>query len=126
MKQLIIGLCGEKQSGKTVFCTQIHNLASIDDKSTTLCSFSKPLKEILVKYFGLSNSQCFGDNTNKNTLTDWEWPICTGKEGYMNARQLMQYFGTDICRNYISEDVWVKIFLNRLAEIKSDIVLIDD
>ncbi len=69
-------------------------------------SFASPLKHVCMNMFGLTYDQCFG--TGKNTETDLLWenmpfvgterPAFYKPSGKLLAREVMQVFGTDVCR----------------------------
>ena len=70
-------------------------------------SFADPLKMIAMRLFGLTEEQCFGTDEDKNTPVNLKWedmPVgYYGTEselikGFMTAREFLQYFGTNICR----------------------------
>lgn len=94
-----------------------------------LYNFADSLKQALMVIFGIEYEQLFGTNEQKNSLTKLKWedmpgvytnPIYSEKEinyfennlklqckqpGYMTARQVMQYFGTEVCRK-MYDDCW--------------------
>lgn len=40
-----------------------------------------------------------------------------GKFIYIKIRTLMQYFGTDVCRNYICDYIWIRSTINKAVDI---------
>ena len=79
-------------------------------------SFADPLKrDICMNLLGLTYSQCYGSDVDKNTLTKIKWSNIPGynrssendiTEEYMTGREVMEVIGTDIFRT-IKEDIWV-------------------
>ena len=68
-------------------------------------NFADPLKRMCVGLFGLTHEQCYGTDEEKNSLTDILWDNVShdgqrgsDRNGYMTAREFMQFFGTNICR----------------------------
>jgi len=120
-----------------------------------LYSFADLLKVMCIKIFGLSYSQCYGTDEEKNTQTSYRWKdmpgIFTNKAIYeqlcnfsgkdyaqknvgvyrpknnakMTARELLQYVGTDIFRK-IKDDIWVEALLNKIETENSAYAIIDD
>ena len=98
-------------------------------------SFADPLKEILIGLFEVLPEQVYGTNDQKNTPTKVSWEDMPGvtksylkkvdKSGLMTARELMQYFGTEVMRK-IYEPVWTNSCLNRIKQDGSPIAVISD
>lgn len=92
-------------------------------------NFADPLKEYCITVFGLSWEQCYGDDDAKNSLTPYLWenmPIkVKNKKGQMTARELLQYWGTEIMRS-IDNDIWVKVTLRQIHAEAPAIALIGD
>ena len=57
---------------------------------------------------------------NENTLADSiKFCIENDRNLYITVRTLMQYFGTDICRTFIDEDIWVRSTMAKIANVAS-------
>jgi hypothetical protein len=88
-------------------------------------NFADSLKSIAINFFGLTYEQCYGSEQEKNTPS----PImnCLGYRQSENftAREFLQYFGTDVCRN-LKEDVWVDFCINRIKSEQSELALVGD
>lgn len=112
----IIAIAGRKQSGKSTSCDFIKSkLNSIDPNlSAKIYSFADPLKQdICMNILGLTYDQCYGSDDDKNTLTTLLWtdmpgynPSASSLKGYMTARQVMEFVGTNIFR-MMKDSVWV-------------------
>jgi hypothetical protein len=88
-----------------------------------LYSFADILKkEICIKLLGLTYNQCYGSDEDKNTMTDVLDPTLLKP---MNARDVMQYVGTDLFRK-MRPNVWVDATLNQIQEDKPKIAIITD
>lgn len=87
-------------------------------------SFADALKqEVCINLLGLTHEQCYGTDEQKNSLTHLRWenmPIPQGlykyqpalyNNGYMTAREVMQYVGSEIFRS-IYPNVWVNRTIN--------------
>ncbi len=89
---MLIGLVGKAGSGKTT----IANLL-IRKYGFERMAFADPLKEMLIKAGMCTRDECYGEKTKM-------------------SRWLMQKVGTEIFREQIDEDFWVKATLDRLSE----------
>ena len=84
------------------------------------------LKNICIEVFGLTNSQVYGADKDKNTLTHIKWSSVGGQtDELMTAREFLQYFGTDICRK-IDSDVWINSLLRKVKSDSPELALICD
>lgn len=113
----IIGFSGRKQSGKNT-CAEFLT-SYVQKKNPTLYTqsgsrliktyaFADPMKRVCMQYFGLSYEQCYGTNEEKNspTLVKWrDFPVtevAEGRGGYMTAREVLQFFGTEVIRKMLN------------------------
>jgi len=96
----VLAFAGKKQSGKN---TSINYISPKLTHYSDHVSFAGPLKTICGDLFELDNNQLYGTDAEKNTLTKCVDPDTNDA---MTARQVMQIFGTDMCRS-IKGDVWV-------------------
>lgn len=106
----IIGLTGLAGSGK-------DSTANIfkEDTNVQILSFAHPLKDVCELLFDLEKEQ-LNDNKLKE-IKDKRW----GK----SPRELMQWFGTDIIRNF-DPDFFVKKMENTIINSHKKIVIITD
>lgn len=106
-------------------------------------SFAGKLKEFCVDVLGLTPEQVYGTNEQKNSLTRYKWedmPIppsnlkktkdgkyikTVDKTGFMTAREVQQYFGTEIGRAMYS-DVWVEAGVRQAVQSETGLALFDD
>jgi hypothetical protein len=90
-------------------------------------SFADPLKIISMQLFGLTESQCYGTDKEKNTTIGINWedlPLSSNK-GAMTAREFLQYFGTDVCRK-IKDTIWVDSCINRMLDSRTELAIAPD
>ena len=175
MKNVLIGIAGEANSGKDTVASIINYIHKVGITKATysnwlthqqyydilnLCKiihFADPLKDCLSIMFGI-NRDYFDDRDkkdkeyyllNERRFVDektfkghyLEITIDVLKEYNLNEilydtktnigiklRTLMQYFGTDICRNQLDERVWIKATIDKAADIiyKHGICIIPD
>lgn len=122
MRTQIIAFSGRKQSGKTV-CSEFLKglLLSNGYSDVEIYNFADPLKEdICMNMFGLTYSQCYGEDDNKNELVDAYWD---GQQ--LTARDLMQLVGTDLFRK-LNNNVWVNALINKIKRTDHQIVIVSD
>lgn len=102
-----------------------------------LYSFADPLKEFCMSAFGLTEQQCYGADADKNSLSKLQWKDMPGfdthnnpsydanKQGLMTAREVLQYFGTEIVRK-MNFDAWAEACIKKIQYEQSDFALITD
>lgn len=118
----IVAFAGRKQSGKTT-CSEatLAYFKSLGGQSGKIYNFADPLKQdICVNILGLTHQQCYGEDVDKNTMTDIVWE---GKN--LTAREVMQFVGTDLFRK-MKNDVWTSATLNKIHQEKPDLAIIAD
>jgi hypothetical protein len=105
-------------------------------------NFADALKELCITMFDISHEQAYGSYKNSLTKLKWEnmpgvitpekakslfsndgggydeqhlleHGIMVHKPGFMTAREVLQYVGTDIFRR-MYEPVWIKILMNKI------------
>jgi hypothetical protein len=127
----IIIITGKKQSGKSTSSEVLMSFLPTDQ--CKVFSFADPLKEFLMNIFGLTKEQCYGSDADKNTNSVVKWKdlplpqeeiaklFITLKKmpdisstisvadqlEFLTARELMQIFGSDICRRMYN-DCWAR------------------
>ena len=125
--QLLVNAVFMDEKGEEVQQMGKLDLNSTDPRFMEYCSsniwpfvksynFADALKSIAINFFGLTYEQCYGSEQEKNTPS----PI---KD--FAAREFLQYFGTDVCRN-LKEDVWVDFCINKIKSEQSELALVGD
>jgi hypothetical protein len=128
----IIAFAGRKQSGKTTcseyvktkFNNQLYKrlFETINNVNIAkIYNFADPLKkDICMNILGLTYEQCYGEDIDKNTLTDIVW------EGQrLTAREVMQFVGTDLFRK-MKHDVWAGATINKINLEQPPLAIIAD
>ena len=102
-------------------------------------SFADQLKAACSNIFGIDPMLYLTDE-GKNSETHIKWDDFSGflkadirkklkdenkLQGNMTVRQLLQYFGTDVCRK-IDDDCWVRSTWNAISNCDTELVVIDD
>ena len=119
----IVAFAGTKQSGKT---TCANSIAEFYKKYTLnhkvkIYNFADPLKrDICMNILGLTEAQCYGEDMDKNTVTDIQWQGVN-----LTAREVMQFVGTDLFRK-MKHNVWADATIIKIRNDKPDLALIAD
>ncbi len=98
-------------------------------------AFADELKSICMKLFGLSWTQCYGSDEDKNSFTSVKLDDLSKTAGisitpvegseFATARQVLQYFGTEVVRK-IHANAWVNATLKNVEAAGSQIAVITD
>ena len=99
--QLIIGLTGRKRHGKSFFCDYVKERLISDGRSVECINFKDPLLALALSI-------------------GWD-----GKKDE-KGRLLLQRLGTDVVRECIDTNYWVKRWSERVAACHTLVVLVDD
>jgi len=103
-------------------------------KTIEKLSFAGKLREIVWDLFKnkiVDKNLLNGSIEQKETpIEGWEVPqdvkdSCGFTETYWTGRRLLQWFGTEVCRN-VYRDVWVDAFVDQLKESDEDVICITD
>ena len=109
-KPLIIGLVGKAKSGKDTAATLIEQICNIKGVSVEREAFANAIREI-GRIFGFP----------EETLTCQEL-----KESYLHPlfnitpRKFMQMVGSDLFRDHLDKDCWVKLILQKINALADD------
>jgi hypothetical protein len=102
-------------------------------------SFADQLKAACTNIFGI-DPMLYLTDAGKNTETHIKWddfaPLLRsdvrkklkeeGKlQGNMTVRQVLQYFGTDVCRK-LDDDCWVRSTWDAISQCEAGLVVVDD
>lgn len=137
----IIAFAGRKQSGKTtssVFVMKYSNGIIEPFNGTKIYNFADPLKQdICINILGLTYNQCYGSDEEKNSLTNIKWEDVPGfnmswissnnyhESGYMTAREVLQFVGTDIFRK-MKHNVWADATVTKIKNEQPSLAIIAD
>lgn len=120
----IIAFAGRKQSGKTTcseFVVKYCNGAIEPFNGAKIYNFADPLKkDICMNILGLTYEQCYGEDIDKNTVTDIQWD---GNK--LTAREVMQFVGTDLFRK-MKNDVWAGATIKKIQRESPVLAVIAD
>lgn len=97
-----------------------------------LYSFADKLKQFCIEHFDLTPKQCYGTNNDKNSLTEVLWEnlphyreLKNKPKGKMTAREVLQQFGTNVCRR-IMNDCWANSLIKEIKKEQSWLSIITD
>ena len=128
---LVSDLFGEKVSGSdwiplTEEYVDISQLLE-SFRPCKIYAFADVLKEFAVDVLGLEYNQVYGTNEEKNSPTHLLWDnMPTGNnKGPMTGREVLQYFGSDICRK-MYENIWFDACIRRIRKDNPELALISD
>lgn len=136
MKNIVV-FFGTKGVGKDTCFEILQKVAFFaNQKTVTKVSFADALKESV--YFLFANA--IGDkeriygaiDKKEEPIEGWKIPqnvkeACGFKEEFWSGRRLLQWFGTDVCRN-VYDNVWIDTFINTIKrdEESVDIYAVTD
>jgi len=92
---MLIGLVGKKTCGKDTFANFL-----VKDYFFHKYAFANPLKDVCKSLFLLSDDQMSNQDEKEKQDTRWK----------LSPRQMFQLIGTDIVRNQIDQEFWIKHF----------------
>lgn len=131
-----ITLCGKRQTGKDTSAQYIKYV--LKGQHVHIVHFADALKEACGVIFGIPLED-METETGKQRLTDIRWPIeikVAHKEldtlwkpnragENMTIREILQFVGTNLFRNQMDSDIWVKsVYRKRYRD--EDIVVVAD
>jgi len=92
-------------------------------------SFADTLKWLCVDLFNIDAHKIYGNDDQKNELTQYDWCSMPGSrrknKKLMTGREFMQHFGTNVMRT-MYENVWVDNTIKRILKEGSSIAVIGD
>jgi hypothetical protein len=90
---VLIGLIGQKQTGKDTFADYL-----VKTRGFKKLAFAEPVKQVCQILFHLEPEQVYDPRLKE--VVDERWGL--------SPRQMMQKVGTDMVRNMLGNDFWVK------------------
>jgi len=118
---MIIGICGLIGSGKDTIADYLVNIHEFRRDS-----FAATLKDACAAVFGWDRVMLEGRTKSsrewREQPDEW-WSQRLGKE--ITPRYILQYWGTEVCRNGFHDDIWIASLENKLRTAKDDVVISD-
>ena len=140
-----ITLAGRKQVGKDTSAQYIKHLLEAngtDPNRVHIVHFADALKRACVEIFGLEESD-LETEVGKQKLTDVVWPVpaydteatngadvmgyypALGESKPMTVREVLQFVGTELFRNQMDPNIWVKsVYRKKWRD--DDVVIVAD
>jgi len=119
---MIIGVCGFIGSGKDTIADYLTNFHGFRRES-----FANSLKDAVSMVFGWDRTMLEG---RTKQAREWREEVDTWWAERLNMphltpRWVLQYWGTEVCRNGFHDDMWIAALENKLRNSKDDIVISD-
>ena len=119
---MIIGLVGFIGSGKDTAADYLVNCHGFRRDS-----FANSLKDAVAYVFGWDRTLLEGRTKQSR---EWReqvdpWWAERLKMPHLTPRWILQYWGTDVCRNGFHDDIWIASLENKLRHSQDDVVISD-
>jgi len=119
---MIIGVCGFIGSGKDTIADYLTNFHGFRRES-----FANSLKDAVSAVFGWDRTMLEGRTKQAREWREQVDPWWAERLGmpHLTPRWVLQYWGTEVCRNGFHDDMWIAALENKLRNSKDDIVISD-
>jgi hypothetical protein len=119
---MIIGVCGFIGSGKDTVADYLTNFHGFRRES-----FANSLKDAVSNVFGWDRTMLEG---RTKQAREWREQVDTWwaerlSMPHLTPRWILQYWGTEVCRNGFHDDMWIASLENKLRNSLDDIVISD-
>lgn len=119
---MIIGICGFIGSGKDTVANYL-----VEEHNYQRDSFAGALKDAVASVFGWDRQLLEGATSEAR---EWREQIDTWWAERLNMPELtprwvLQYWGTEVCRQGFHDDIWIASLEHRLLQQDTDIVISD-
>lgn len=119
---MIIGLVGFIGSGKDTAADYLVNFHGFRRDS-----FANTLKDAVSSVFGWDRVLLEGRTKEAREWREQvdEWWADRLKMPNLTPRWILQYWGTEVCRNHFHDDIWIASLENKMRKTKDNIVISD-
>lgn len=119
---MIIGICGFISSGKDTIADYLVNFHGFRRES-----FASSLKDAVAQVFGWDRTLLEG---RTKQAREWREQVDTWWAQRLNMptltpRWVLQYWGTEVCRQGFHDDIWIASLENKLRNSRDDVVISD-
>lgn len=112
IERTVIGVFGNKQHGKDTTARLLHEILGGKGKRATRMALADPLKEVAVHLLGMPREIAWGHHVDialrEQQRLDWN------KYG-KNAREWLQWLGTELGREQIDPSIWIDRTVDRIG-----------
>lgn len=119
---MIIGFTGFISAGKDTAADYLVNVHGFRRDS-----FANTLKDAIAAIFGWDRTLLEGRTTEarqwREQVDEW-WANRLGIPD-LTPRWILQYWGTEVCRNNFHDDIWIASLENKMRKTKDNIVISD-
>jgi hypothetical protein len=121
-KPIIIGICGFIGSGKDTIADYLTNFHGFRRES-----FANSLKDAVSQVFGWDRTMLEGRTKQSREWRDQvdPWWAERLKMPNLTPRWILQYWGTEVCRQGFHDDIWIASLENKLRASQDNIVISD-
>jgi len=119
---MIIGVCGFIGSGKDTVADYLTNFHGFRRES-----FANSLKDAVSAVFGWDRMMLEGRTKQAREWREQVDPWWAERLGmpHLTPRWILQYWGTEVCRQGFHDDMWIASLENKLRTSKDDVVISD-
>jgi hypothetical protein len=119
---MIIGVCGFIGSGKDTVADYLTNFHGFRRES-----FASSLKDAVSSVFGWDRTMLEGRTTQAREWREQVDPWWAQRLGmpHLTPRWILQYWGTEVCRQGFHDDMWIAALENKLRNSTDSIVISD-
>jgi len=119
---MIVGICGWIGSGKDTIADYLVNVHQFRRDS-----FASTLKSAVAEVFGWDREMLEGrtkEAREQREKVDTWWAERLGMP-HLTPRWVLQYWGTEVCRQGFHNDIWIASLENKLRNRKGNTVITD-
>jgi hypothetical protein len=119
---MIIGVCGFIGSGKDTVADYLTNFHGFRRES-----FANSLKDAVSSVFGWDRTMLEGRTKQAREWREQVDPWWAERLGmpHLTPRWILQYWGTEVCRQGFHDDMWIAALENKLRSSTDNIVISD-
>jgi len=119
---MIIGVCGFIGSGKDTVADYLTNFHGFRRES-----FANSLKDAVAHVFGWDRTMLEGRTKQAREWREQVDPWWSERLNmpHLTPRWILQYWGTEVCRNGFHDDMWIASLENKLRTSTDDVVISD-
>ena len=119
---MIIGICGFIAAGKDTVADYLVNYHQFRRES-----FANSLKDAVANVFGWDRTMLEGRTAQAREWREQVDPWWANRLNmpHLTPRWVLQYWGTEVCRQGFHDDMWIASLENKLRNSTDDIVISD-